>query len=111
MHAAPIMDSDLHAYMDGQLPRARRRAVEEFLAAEPDAQARLALWEKQKADVRAFLAPAAAEPVPLRLNIARLDGGAAARATAWRKTMLGFIGGFSLGIAMAGAIFLTLGSR
>lgn len=111
VRSAAITDSDFHAHMDGQLPRPRRREVEAALAANPDAQARLALWEKQKADLRAFLGPVAAEPVPLRLNVARLDGGHTARAAAWRRTALGFIGGFSLGIAMAGAIFLVLGAR
>ena len=111
LNTLPVTDADLHAHCDGRLGKARRRDVEAFLADNSDAQGRMALWDKQRADLRTFLDPVLAEPVPLRLNIARLDGGAGARAAAWRKTLFGFIGGFALGIALAGVLFLTLGGR
>ncbi|MGL4322442.1 MAG: anti-sigma factor family protein [Beijerinckiaceae bacterium] len=109
--ALPVTDADLHAHCDGGLAKSRRRDVEAFLAANSDARARMRLWQQQQAQARAFLDPVLAEPVPLRLNIARLDGGAGGRAAAWRKTLFGFIGGFALGIALAGVLFLTLGGR
>ncbi|HEY7383497.1 MAG TPA: anti-sigma factor [Beijerinckiaceae bacterium] len=37
----PIVDADLHAFVDGQLDRARRMEVEDFLARHPEAAARI----------------------------------------------------------------------
>lgn len=107
----PVTDSALHAYMDGQLPPARKRDVEAYLAATPDVVRRINGWRQMQADLRLNLDPVADEPVPLRLRLNRLDGGSAVRAAAWRKTMFGFIGGFALGCAMAGALFVLLSSR
>ena len=38
----PITDLDLHAYLDGELPAERQRAVEEYLFTRPDEAERLA---------------------------------------------------------------------
>ena len=37
-----VSKAELHAFVDGQLDPARRREVEEFLAENPDAAARVA---------------------------------------------------------------------
>lgn len=107
----PVTDSSLHAYADGQLPKARRADVEAYLTRVPEARLRLEAWGRQQAQLRAMLNPVTDEPVPLRLRIDRLDGGAAARTIARRKTALGFMGGFALGVALAGGLFALLGGR
>ncbi len=38
----PVMDDELHAYVDGELPADRRAAVEAWLATHPDDAARVA---------------------------------------------------------------------
>lgn len=62
----------LMAYADGQLPEAKRAAMEAHLAANPDAAAEVALLQRQADAVKTLFDPVAAEPVPPRLRPARL---------------------------------------
>lgn len=62
----------LMAYVDGQLPAEQTTAVEAHLAANPDAAADVALWQRQRDAITTLFAPVAAEPVPARLRPARI---------------------------------------
>ncbi len=97
-HEAPIGEDDLHAWVDGQLDPARRPAVERYIAANPDAAARVKDFAAQRDALRATLAFKAAEPIPARLRVTNLR--AARRrmqATRWR-------------MAAAAAVLLMIGS-
>lgn len=63
----PITDLDLHAYLDGELPAERQRAVEEYLFTRPDEAERLAAWAADSEAIRSAYDPVAQEPVPERL--------------------------------------------
>jgi anti-sigma factor RsiW len=68
----PITEEDFQAYVDRALDDRRQAEVEEYLAAHPDAAQRVAAYATQREALRAALAPIAQEPVPDRLNLARL---------------------------------------
>ena len=71
--AAFVVDTDaLHAYVDGQLTDAQRKAVEAYVAAHPDAAALIAQWTRQNDALNALFASAAKEPVPAQLNPQRI---------------------------------------
>lgn len=65
----PITEDELHAYVDGVLPRDRVAEVEKYLAANPDAASQVASWRKQIELVREKWGAIAEEPVPERLKI------------------------------------------
>jgi len=67
MSEQPVTDAELHAYVDGLLPEARRSAVETHLAAHTDDMARVAAWREQNEALRAHFTPVLDEPVPARL--------------------------------------------
>jgi anti-sigma factor RsiW len=69
---ASILEAELHAYVDGELPADRRAAVEAWLAAHPDDAARVAAWRAQADLINARYGGVAQEPVPARLDIERL---------------------------------------
>lgn len=62
-----IEDKDLHAYVDGQLPPERRRAVELYLANNPEAATRVSDWRAQNRALALAFGPVAEEPMPERL--------------------------------------------
>lgn len=68
----PIGEDDLHALADGRLPAERRAAVETYLAANPQAAARVLSYQEQRAALRERLAFKFNEPVPSRLRIANI---------------------------------------
>lgn len=68
----PVTAEELHAYVDGVLPADRHKAVEAWLAANPDDAARVADWRAQADAIRARFGAVADEPVPARLDVARL---------------------------------------
>ena len=63
-----ITDDDLHAFVDGVLPSARRAEVEAWLAANPDDAARVEAYRQQKEGLSALFDPVLGEPVPPRLT-------------------------------------------
>ncbi|MGV8853111.1 MAG: anti-sigma factor family protein [Devosia sp.] len=67
-----ITRDDLMAYADGQLDPARNGAMASYLAANPDAAAEVALWQRQSDALHSLFDPVAAEPVPARLRARRL---------------------------------------
>jgi anti-sigma factor RsiW len=52
----PVEEDDLHARIDGQLPRERSEAVDAHLAAHPEVQARFSQYAQQRQALRAALA-------------------------------------------------------
>jgi anti-sigma factor RsiW len=69
---APILEPELHAYVDGELPAERRAAVEAWLATNPQDAARVAAWRAQADLINARYAGVAQEPIPRRLEVERL---------------------------------------
>lgn len=64
----PITADTLHAYADGQLGEAERAAVERHLAANPEAAAEIAHWQRQNEALLALFPAAANEAPPPRLS-------------------------------------------
>lgn len=65
----PITDADLHAYVDGALEPARRREVEAWLAANPEATASVHRYREINDELRALYDPVLKEPLPPRLQV------------------------------------------
>jgi len=68
----PIEEDDLHARLDGQLPRDRTEDVDAYLAAHPEVEARFSEYAAQRAALRLAFAALASEPIPARLRIANI---------------------------------------
>jgi len=64
----PITEADLHAYVDGELPPARRADVEAHLAGHPEGALRVQAWQEQKRALQRLFEPVLAEPVPPTLE-------------------------------------------
>ena len=63
-----MSESELHAYLDGELSQARRADVEAYLGSTPEAAERLAAYRRQDEILRARFDPVLDEPVPYRLE-------------------------------------------
>ena len=68
-----VDEQELSAYLDGQLPPDRVAAVEGYLAAHPEVQARLRQYAQQQQELRAAWVAQSGGPVPSRLRVARLE--------------------------------------
>ena len=66
-----IIESDLHAYADGQLDDASRLRLEAHLAQDAQAAARVRAWRQQNEALRALYNPLLNEPLPQRLLAVR----------------------------------------
>lgn len=75
-----ITEADLHAYVDGVLPHARREEVEAYLAARPAEAERVAAYRRQKDELRSLFNPVLEESIPVRLAVRP-----AARVYPWRQ--------------------------
>ena len=64
--SAAILDTDLHAYVDGGLAQERRREVETFLSDNPEEHARVRAYQEQNRILHAFFDPVLAEPIPAK---------------------------------------------
>jgi anti-sigma factor RsiW len=71
-HDSPVMEDELHVYVDGELPADRREALETWLANHPEDAARVAAWRAQAEAIRARYGGVINEPVPARLALDRL---------------------------------------
>jgi anti-sigma factor RsiW len=67
----PVTESDLHAYVDGRLPQARRAEVDDYLAGHGEDAQRIADYDRQNRELRALFDPVLEEPVPRRLRPGR----------------------------------------
>jgi len=68
----PIDEDDLQARVDGRLSPERAEAVEAYIAAHPEVQARLLQFAEQRQALRAAFADQAGGPIPARLRVAHL---------------------------------------
>jgi anti-sigma factor RsiW len=64
----PVIDEDLHAYLDRELEAERRPIVETYLADNAESARRVSAYTAQREALRAALAGAASEPIPPRLD-------------------------------------------
>jgi len=76
----PITESELQAYVDDALDAPRRAEVADYLDRHRDIAQRIAGYTRQRATLRAALAPIADEPIPPQLDLAQL---VAARRPPW----------------------------
>ncbi|WP_024507798.1 anti-sigma factor [Bradyrhizobium sp. ARR65] len=72
MNRRPITEDDLHAYVDQALEPERQAEVASYLGDHPDVAKRVAAFSGQRELLRAALAPIAEEPLPAKLNLARI---------------------------------------
>jgi anti-sigma factor RsiW len=93
-----VEEPELNAHLDGQLPSGRAAAVAAYLAAHPEAQARLQQYAQQQQVLRDAIAAQSAEPPPARLRVMRLAAAGRRRqlrrlAAAAAAVLLLFVGG------------------
>ncbi|ABD05919.1 anti-sigma factor [Rhodopseudomonas palustris HaA2] len=69
----PVTEDELHAYVDGELPAERRGDVEAWLATHPADAERVASWRAMAEALHARYDRVLDEPVPPRLQLARLE--------------------------------------
>ena len=72
MTALPVIEADLHAYVDGLLPEARHAEIEAYLATHTEEAQRVRAWGEQNRALRDLYNPTLAEPVPARMRRAAL---------------------------------------
>jgi anti-sigma factor RsiW len=70
MPGPPVSEAELHGYVDGDVDRGRREAVQAFLAASPGDAARVETWQRQNEAIRAAFAPVETGPLPWSLPLA-----------------------------------------
>ena len=100
----PILEDDLHAYVDGALNAARRAEVEAYLQSHDESAARVQAYARQRSAMRTALAGVAEEPVPPELSLRHfLDERRPRRSVPWRMAAaavvllaLGAAGGWSM---------------
>jgi len=108
----PILEDDLHAYVDGVLDATRRAEVQAYLDSHADSAARVAAYIRQKAALQAALAGVAQEPIPPELSLRHLVEGRRPRhAVPWRMAVaavvllaIGAAGGWSMRGPVSGAL-------
>jgi anti-sigma factor RsiW len=93
-----IDEFDLAAIVDGRLPPDRAAAVDAYLSAHPEEQARVQQYEAQNRQLRELFQADGADPIPGRLRVARLRE-QMRRRRSWE-----------LGAAAAAAVLLLLGA-
>ncbi|HEY3912413.1 MAG TPA: anti-sigma factor [Stellaceae bacterium] len=101
--AGPVEEHELNAHFDRQLPPDRAAAVAAYLAARPEAQARLRQYGQQQQTLRAAITAQSAGPIPGRLRVPRLAA-VQRRRRSWRLAaaavavmlfVLGGVGGWA----------------
>lgn len=68
----PIGEDDIQAAVDGRVEAPRCPIVQDYLAKNPEAAARVEALKEQREMLRLRLAPKAEEPIPARLRVANL---------------------------------------
>ncbi|MGH6836452.1 MAG: anti-sigma factor family protein [Methylocella sp.] len=74
----PVSEAELHGFVDGDIERGRREAVQAFLAASPGDAARVETWRRQNETIRAAFASFETGPLRWSLPLAPGAGGVAA---------------------------------
>jgi len=70
--ASPILEDDLHAFVDGALDDDRRGEVQDHLDHQPESAEWVERLRAQRQALRAAFSDVAGEPLPSRLNLRRL---------------------------------------
>jgi anti-sigma factor RsiW len=100
MNNGPIIESDLHAFVDEALGPERRIEVAHYLANHPEVAQRVQSYRRQRNELRAALAPVAEEPVPPELSLGRMmKARRTSRAARWQTAAAAVL---VLGIGGAG---------
>ncbi|MGH6800438.1 MAG: anti-sigma factor family protein, partial [Methylocella sp.] len=73
----PVNEAELHGFVDGDMDRGRREAVQAYLAASPGDADRVETWRRQNETIRAAFAPLETGPLPWSLPRAPGAGEAA----------------------------------
>lgn len=68
MNPLPVTEAELHAYVDGLLPPARRAEIDAYLAPRPAEAERLRAYAHQNSALRALFDPVLDEAAPPRLS-------------------------------------------
>ena len=68
MSTLPVTEAELHAYVDGLLPEARRAEVEAYLTSHADDAQRVRHWREQNQGFRDLYDPVLAEALPARVR-------------------------------------------
>ena len=68
MTRMPVTEAELHAYVDGVLPEARRGEVEAYLATQSEDARRVQDWREQNKALHAWFDPVLEEPLPARVQ-------------------------------------------
>jgi anti-sigma factor RsiW len=92
-----VSEDDLHAFVDGELPAARREAVAAWLAEHPEEAARVAAWRAQAEGIRTRYGAVAEEPVPERLKLDYLARFAHSSRRFWMGTAAAALVAFVIG--------------
>ena len=105
---SPVTEDELHAYVDGELPTDRLRAVETWLASHPEDAARVAAWRAQAEALRARFGAIAEQQVPARFKLdammrTRRSWAAVAAAAAIAAFLVGGVAGWMVRGASAAA--------
>jgi anti-sigma factor RsiW len=87
-----IDEDDFQAFVDGQLPPDRRRAVMAYLAACPEESARMSDYRRLSEELRLLFDEVLYEPLPARLRVERYRGRTATWAAPLRWLGLAEIG-------------------
>ena len=77
----PILEEDLHAFVDQVLSPAHQAEVQAYLDTHPEEATRIAGYRREREALRTAFASVAEEPIPPRLNIRHL---AQARRSGWQ---------------------------
>lgn len=96
MSRRDVSESDLHAYLDGELEPSRREEVEAHMASQPDDAARVAAYARLDEALRARYDAVVDEPVPANLMQPRRAPRVLRYATVVGWLVLGGIAGWQL---------------
>jgi anti-sigma factor RsiW len=104
-----IDEDDFQAFVDGQLPPDRRRAVMAYLAACPEESARMGDYRRLSEELRLLYDEVLYEPLPTRLRVERYRGRTASWAAPLRWLGLAEIGLVPRLAAIAVLLFAGVG--
>ncbi len=68
MTQVPVIEAELHAYVDGLLPAVRQAEIEAYLAAHREDAQRVRAWAEQNQALHAWFDPVLAEALPARVR-------------------------------------------
>jgi anti-sigma factor RsiW len=103
----PIIEDELHAYVDGMLEPGRRAEVERYLHAHPEVFRRFKAYEAQRDDLREAFSGQLQEPLASSLNLTTL----VEERLTWRRVPWPAVAAVILALLVGGAGGWLLGMR